>query len=30
VHDVAAFVALAKELEVLGCDTICIKDMAGY
>jgi len=29
VHDVAYFVALAKELEAMGCDTIAIKDMAG-
>ncbi|MDD2833524.1 MAG: sodium-extruding oxaloacetate decarboxylase subunit alpha [Methylotenera sp.] len=29
VHDVAHFVALAKELESMGCDTIAIKDMAG-
>src|SRR5512141_1461612 len=29
VHDTALFVAMAKELEALGCDTIAIKDMAG-
>ena len=29
VHDVPHFVALAKELESMGCDTIAIKDMAG-
>lgn len=29
VHNVAHFVALAKELEGMGCDTIAIKDMAG-
>jgi pyruvate carboxylase subunit B len=29
VHDIAQFVLLASELEALGCDTICIKDMAG-
>jgi pyruvate carboxylase subunit B len=29
VHDVAGFVALGKELEKLGCDSIAIKDMAG-
>jgi len=29
VHDAQAFVTLAKELEALGCDTICVKDMAG-
>ena len=29
VHDIAHFVALAKELEAMGCDTIAIKDMAG-
>ena len=29
VHDIPQFVQLAAELEALGCDTICIKDMAG-
>ncbi|NOT67618.1 MAG: sodium-extruding oxaloacetate decarboxylase subunit alpha [Methylophilaceae bacterium] len=29
VHDIAHFVALAKELESMGCDTLAIKDMAG-
>lgn len=29
VHDIPQFVELAKELEAMGCDTICIKDMAG-
>ncbi len=29
VHDIPHFVGLAKELEAMGCDTICIKDMAG-
>jgi pyruvate carboxylase subunit B len=29
VHDIPQFVLLASELEALGCDTICIKDMAG-
>ncbi len=29
VHDIALFVEMAKELEVLGCDTLAIKDMAG-
>ena len=29
VHDVAGFVAMGKELQALGCDSICIKDMAG-
>src|SRR5512141_1043254 len=29
VHDIAQFVLLAGELEALGCDTLCIKDMAG-
>ncbi len=29
VHTVAGFVAMAKELEDMGCDSICIKDMAG-
>jgi len=29
VHDTAHFVALAREMEAMGCDTIAIKDMAG-
>lgn len=29
VHNIPHFVALAKELEAMGCDTLCIKDMAG-
>lgn len=29
VHDINYFVAMAKELEVMGSDTIAIKDMAG-
>lgn len=29
VHDIPHFVALAKELETMGCDTVAIKDMAG-
>ncbi len=29
VHDIAKFVALAKDLETMGCDSIAIKDMAG-
>ncbi|MEW8029173.1 MAG: sodium-extruding oxaloacetate decarboxylase subunit alpha [Candidatus Thiodiazotropha sp.] len=29
VHDVAGFVAMGQELEAMGCDSICIKDMAG-
>ncbi len=29
VHDTAAFVAMARELAALGCDSIAIKDMAG-
>jgi pyruvate carboxylase subunit B len=29
VHDIPQFVNLACELEALGCDTLCIKDMAG-
>ena len=29
VHDIPHFVALAKELEAMGCDTLAIKDMAG-
>ncbi len=28
-HNVAYFVALAKELEAMGCDTLAIKDMAS-
>jgi pyruvate carboxylase subunit B len=28
-HSVERYAALAKELEALGCDTLCIKDMAG-
>lgn len=28
-HDIAHFVALAKELEAMGCDTLAIKDMAS-
>lgn len=28
-HNVAHFVALAKELEAMGCDTLAIKDMAS-
>ncbi|MEO1946798.1 MAG: sodium-extruding oxaloacetate decarboxylase subunit alpha [Methylophilaceae bacterium] len=28
-HDVAHFVALAKELEEMGCDTLAVKDMAS-
>jgi pyruvate carboxylase subunit B len=28
-HDVAGFVAMGRELESMGCDSICIKDMAG-
>jgi pyruvate carboxylase subunit B len=28
-HGIPRFLYLAKELEKLGCDTICIKDMAG-
>lgn len=28
-HDISQFVALASELEAMGCDTLCIKDMAG-
>jgi len=28
-HNVAHFVALAKELETMGCDTLAIKDMAS-
>ncbi|WP_369160564.1 sodium-extruding oxaloacetate decarboxylase subunit alpha [Candidatus Thiodiazotropha sp. LNASS1] len=29
VHDVAGFVSMGRELEAMGCDSICIKDMAG-
>lgn len=29
VHNIPHFVGLAKELENMGCDTLCIKDMAG-
>ena len=29
VHDIPQFVLQASELEAFGCDTICIKDMAG-
>ncbi|MBI5751207.1 MAG: sodium-extruding oxaloacetate decarboxylase subunit alpha [Hydrogenophilales bacterium] len=29
VHDIPHFVALAKELEAMDCDTVAIKDMAG-
>ncbi|MCX7940306.1 MAG: sodium-extruding oxaloacetate decarboxylase subunit alpha [Endomicrobia bacterium] len=29
VHTIEAFVKLAKEFENLGCDYVCIKDMAG-
>jgi len=29
VHDIPYFVAMAKELEAMGCDTLAIKDMAG-
>jgi pyruvate carboxylase subunit B len=29
VHSTATFIEMAKELYVLGCDSICIKDMAG-
>ncbi|MCK9532058.1 MAG: sodium-extruding oxaloacetate decarboxylase subunit alpha [Gammaproteobacteria bacterium] len=29
VHGIAQFVAMARELEGMGCDSICIKDMAG-
>ena len=28
-HNVEAFVGLGRELESLGCDSLCIKDMAG-
>jgi len=29
VHDTAGFVAMARELESMGCDSIALKDMAG-
>ncbi len=29
VHTIEQYIALAKEFEQLGCDSICIKDMAG-
>jgi pyruvate carboxylase subunit B len=29
VHNVATFVALGKELESMGCDSVALKDMAG-
>lgn len=29
VHDIPRFVAQARELEAMGCDSLCIKDMAG-
>jgi pyruvate carboxylase subunit B len=29
VHSVEGFVTMAQELEAMGCDSICIKDMAG-
>jgi pyruvate carboxylase subunit B len=29
VHNVAGFVAMGQALEAMGCDSICIKDMAG-
>jgi pyruvate carboxylase subunit B len=29
VHNVAGFVAMGRELQAMGCDSICIKDMAG-
>ncbi|MGE0081628.1 MAG: sodium-extruding oxaloacetate decarboxylase subunit alpha [Thiohalomonadaceae bacterium] len=29
VHGIDQFVAMARELENMGCDSICIKDMAG-
>jgi len=29
VHDIPHFVDLARQLEIMGCDTIAIKDMAG-
>jgi pyruvate carboxylase subunit B len=29
VHDIKGFVKMGKELQTMGCDSICIKDMAG-
>jgi oxaloacetate decarboxylase alpha subunit len=29
VHTIDAFVAMGRQLEEMGCDTLCIKDMAG-
>lgn len=29
VHTTATFTTMAKELEALGCDSLCVKDMAG-
>lgn len=29
IHNLEAYIKLAKEMESLGCQTICIKDMAG-
>ena len=29
VHDTESFVALAKDLEAIGCDSIAVKDMAA-
>ncbi|MDP2829192.1 MAG: sodium-extruding oxaloacetate decarboxylase subunit alpha [Sulfuricellaceae bacterium] len=29
VHDIPYFIAMARELEAMGCDTLAIKDMAG-
>lgn len=29
VHTIEKFVEMGKELEALGCDTLCVKDMAG-
>ena len=29
IHDLEAYVKLAKRMEELGCQTVCIKDMAG-
>jgi pyruvate carboxylase subunit B len=29
VHDIKGFVKMGKELQAMGCDSICIKDMAG-
>lgn len=29
VHDIPRFVAQAQQLEAMGCDSLCIKDMAG-